>query len=303
MNLAEKDLVKFESGLDPLHLNQSKIPAEVIGYGEISTVFVIGTDNENAYKRLALFDDKSSADDYANNYKKYCKYLRSAGINLPEDKTIIIDNENRATALYIVQSKLEPKNFAHKLILNYNEQQASDLIQKICIEIEKVWAYNSTNKPNLEIAIDGQLSNWVVDGSTIQYIDTSTPLFKIEGDEQLNPDLILKTAPSFLRWILRLFFLKDVMERYYSRRLVYMDLIANLYKEQRPDLVPNAIIIVNQFLGDSDKKFDKKEIDKYYKEDKLIWTLFLAFRRFDRFLKSKVLHKRYEYILPGKIKR
>ena len=121
--------------------------------------------------------------------------------------------------------------------------------------------------------------------------------------EQLNPDLILKTAPSFLRWILRLFFLKDVMNRYYEPRSVYMDLIANLHKEQRPDLVPIAIDIVNKYIKEPDKKFDIGEINKYYKEDKLIWTLFLAFRKFDRFLKSKIFHKRYEYILPGKIKR
>ena len=44
-------------------------------------------------------------------------------------------------------------------------------------------------------------------------------------------------------------------------------------------------------------------VEKYYKEDKLIWSLFLAFRKLDRWLKTVLFRKRYEFILPGKIKR
>jgi len=94
-----------------------------------------------------------------------------------------------------------------------------------------------------------------------------------------------------------------VMDRYYNRRLVYLDLIANLYKEQRPDLIPIAIEIINNYLNADEKPFNIEEIEKYYKEDKLIWTLFLAFRRFDKWLTTKILRRRYEFILPGKIKR
>ncbi len=34
-------LKEFERGLDPAHPEQSKIPARVLGYGEISTIFEI----------------------------------------------------------------------------------------------------------------------------------------------------------------------------------------------------------------------------------------------------------------------
>jgi len=76
-----------------------------------------------------------------------------------------------------------------------------------------------------------------------------------------------------------------------------------LYKEQRPDLILNAIDIINQHLSDNLKPLILEEVKKYYREDKLIWTLFLAFRRIDRWLTMKLLRKRYEYVLPGKIKR
>jgi hypothetical protein len=128
-----------------------------------------------------------------------------------------------------------------------------------------------------------------------------------EGQEQLDPELFLRSAPSFLVWILRLLFVKDVMTRYYDQRQVTVDLIANFYKEQRPDLVPDLIQVVNEFFGTQIARgalepFTADEIQKYYREDAWIWRLYLAFRRVDRVL-HRVLGREYPYVLPGKIRR
>jgi hypothetical protein len=93
------------------------------------------------------------------------------------------------------------------------------------------------------------------------------------------------------------------MNRYYNPRQVYMDLAANLYKEQRPDLIPLMVATINRYLTTDQKPLSEAEVASYYREDKLIWTLFLAFRRVDRWIKRCLLHRRYEFILPGKIKR
>ena len=98
------------------------------------------------------------------------------------------------------------------------------------------------------------------------------------------------------------------MTRYYDTRLVATDLIANFYKEQRPELVPGLAQAANEFYASEGaslgvKPLTEKEIKAYYKEDALIWVLFLAFRRFDRWLHKYILRKPYIYILPGHIKR
>ena len=84
---------------------------------------------------------------------------------------------------------------------------------------------------------------------------------------------------------------------------MYIDLAANLYKEQRPDLIPLTVTIINRQLGTDQKPLTVDEVDKYYREDKLIWSFYLSFRRIDRWLTTKIFRRRYEYILPGKIKR
>ena len=299
-------LYEFEKGLNPQKPADSKIPARIVGYGEISAIFEIEADNIHVYKRLPLFDSLSAAEHYRQMYLEYCRLLVKAGLFLPTHDTRIVAVLGRPAALYIAQKKLPDANFGHKLIHHLNDGSSLDLIEDAIREIAKIWNFNSANKPDIELAIDGQLSNWVRDSENNQrlcYIDTSTPLFCKQGVEQQNPELLLKSAPGFLRWIIRLFFLQDVMTRYYIPRLVFMDLIANLHKEQKPELIEPAIELVNAKLPHDQAPLTKTKVDKYYREDKLIWIVFLGLRRLDRFFTTRLLWKRYEFILPGKIKR
>jgi hypothetical protein len=304
----DKDLLyRFEKGLDPQKIEGSTVPASIIGFGEISTIFQIGDNANLAFKRMPLFSNRMSAEKYRHQYNEYCNKLIEAGVKIPEHETIIIEPPKRPVVFYIAQKQLPADRFAHKLIHVFNPMKTRRLIEQIVSDISKIWQFNRSSMPSFELAIDGQLSNWVGmkkgTGIEILYIDTSTPLYRINGVEQLDPELLLQSAPSFLRWIIRLLFLRDVMNRYYDQRMVYIDLAANLYKEQRPDLILNAIDIINQHLSDNQKPLKMEEVEKYYREDKLIWSLFLTFRRIDRWLTTKLLRKRYEFILPGKIKR
>ena len=301
-------LERFEAGLDPQHLVDSKVPGEIIGYGEISAIFRIRGDDRNVYKRLPVFDDRSSAQRYAAMHAEYCRLLGEAGLRLPASATHIVSIPGRPVILYIAQRELTGHHFCHRRIHHLNDADSLAQIEKAAAEIAKVWSFNREAAPAMELAIDGQLSNWAVAnsdgcGPQLVYIDTSTPLMRINEVEQLDPELLLKSAPRALRWIIRRLFLADVMNRYYAPRLVYTDLTANLIKEQRPDLVAPAVAVVNRFLDKGNPPLTVREVEKYYGEDKLIWTIFLAFRRIDRWLAARLLNRRYEFILPGTIKR
>ncbi len=309
--MGERDknfMERFERGLDTTDLPQSKITANVLGYGEISTIFQIGDDNSWAYKRMPLFDSITGAQEYAVIYQQYCQHLAAAGLSIPEDELRFVSQPGRPVVLYIIQRQFPVEWFAHKLIHELSDSEKAILFDRIVGRACQVWTYNSEMVPAIEIALDGQLSNWVIEDGDIEngqiyYIDTSTPLFRLDGVEQLNPELILQSAPSFLRWFIRRLFLKDVMERYYDQQQVFIDMAANLHKEQRPDLIPPFLEIINSQINPDSEPITMKTIDNYYREDKLIWILFLNFRRLDRWIKTTLLRKRYEFILPGKIRR
>jgi hypothetical protein len=304
----DKDLLqRFEKGLNPQNIKDSAITASMVGYGEISAIFQIHGSDDIVLKRMPLFHDLPSAKYYSSQYYEYCELLTDAGLNLPEHDTCIIQVPGRPVVLYIGQKILKVERFCHRLIHQLSPETNRQLIEQVVAEISKIWDFNRTRQPFVEVAIDGQLSNWVSlekeSSWQMYYVDTSTPLYRKKGIEQQNPELLLQSTPAFLRWIIRLMFLEDVMTRYYHPRLVYTDLAANLYKEQRPDLVPLAVDMINQFLPNDPKPLTVKEVKKYYREDKWIWILFLFFRKIDRWLATRLFHKRYEFILPSRIKR
>ena len=300
-------LQRFETGLDPQDLGSSAIPAKLIGFGEISAIFQIGDDRSRAYKRMPLFKSVSEAEKYAAMYHEYCRQLTLAGLTLPESSTHIVDLPHRPVVLYIAQAQLPGDRIAHRLIQNLDTDDFTTLLKKILRPMSRFWKYNRSQQPDLELAIDGQISNWalVVDDSTetLYYIDTSTPFIRKNSVEQLDPELLLLAAPSFLRWLVRWLFVDDVMTRYYDPRQVLIDLAANLIKEQRRDLVAPAVDLINDHLPDDLQPVTIKDVDHYYREDKLIWSIFLGLRRFDRFITTCIFRRRYEFILPGKIKR
>jgi len=306
INIDSELLNKFEDGLDPQNLKNSSVPAVILGFGEISTVFQIGGCADIAYKRMPLFQNIASAERYAGQFLEYCNLLAESGLKLPESGTGIVALSGRPVVLYIAQKILPPERFAHKLIHVLNPDETGKMMEKILSQIDLVWSFNRGKKPLFELALDGQLSNWVFPenlSGELYFIDTSTPLFRKSGVEQLDPELLLQSAPGFLRWMLRLFFLDDVMNRYYDKRQVCIDLAANLFKEQKPELLSMTVEIMNSMSFGKDNPLSAGEIEKYYRTDRMIWALFLAFRKIDRFIRTKIFMKRYEFILPGKIKR
>jgi hypothetical protein len=314
-------LKEFERGLDPAHPEKSKIPARVLGYGEISTIFEIQTETTRnlACKRMPIFKTKGEVAEYEALYTDYNEALaKDIGINLPEWGFAWFVSDAGNIIAFDIQRKLTPESIGNRAIQLLDSDGIHTLFLLVLRELLKIWQFNLAN-PGCALGIDGQISNWSIDdfdaarpqlspGTRLLYIDTSTPLMKKNGRERLDPELFLRSAPSFLVWLIRWLFLEGVMTRYYDTRLVTTDLIANFYKEQRPELVPSLVQAANDFFSAEGaslgvKPLTEKEIKAYYKEDALIWVLFLAFRRFDRWLHKYILRKPYIYILPGHIKR
>ena len=313
-------LQEFERGLDPQHPERSKIPARILGYGEISTVFEIQAEGLQglAFKRLPLFNDLGEVERYQATYLEYNRLLeQDVGIHLPPHSFTSFLDRRGIPVFYIVQKQLPSGSIGHHALHQVPPEKAPVLVTRILQELAKIWEYNR-RQDRLQIAIDGQISNWSIEGfdperpdveaARLLYLDTSTPLFRVQGVEQLDTELFLRSAPSFLVWVLRLFFLKDVVGRYYDFHLVAVDLVANFYKEQKPELVPDAIRAINEFFtgpaaGLGIQPVDEQEVRSYYREDALIWRLYLSMRKTDRFIRRRILRREYPYILPEHVKR
>lgn len=306
----------FERTLDTVHPTAGEIPVKLLGFGEISIVFEILTPELQglAFKRLPLFESESQVQRHMEAYQEYYRILtEKVGLKIPEQKSVWVymNDEHTKIALYCIQKKIPPENVINSMLNTISGEELKPIIALILQELKKVWDFNKNNSENIEVGLDGQISNWVLvktsTGAHVEYLDTSTPLFRRNGEEAMEVALFLKSAPSFLRWTLKSL-ADEVVERYYSLRDVLIDLIANFYKEQRPDLIPDLIAQINDFIMRDIPDLQlspitQDEVAKYYKHDKFIWRLYLGLRRLDRFLKTKILRKKYDFYLPEKIKR
>lgn len=313
-------LKEFEKTLDTLHPEKGKIPIKILGFGEISLVFEILNDPAHlAYKRIPIFDNEKQVKRHIWAYKEYCRILtEEIGLSLPQHDAIWFKNEMDEIKFYCIQQKIDPEAVGNKVIHQVSDEEIETLVLLAMREMKKVWTLNKENK-TLEVGLDGQISNFVVvdydprvpkisETSKLLYLDTSTPLFRRNNIEAMEAELFLKSAPSFLRFLIKALFLEEVVDRYYDWRLVAIDLIANFFKEQKSEMVPRLIRRMNQFFREEAKDFNIgqitfEEVHKYYKNDKMIWVIFQNARKLDRFLKSKLFKKKYDFYLPDKIKR
>lgn len=306
----------FESQLDPRHPEASAIPARVLGYGEISTVFELGGPGQQdvAYKRMPIFQTQAELQAYQRIYLAYNQLLEEEiGLHLPAYGSVEIVTDSDRPVLYLAQRKLDPSSLGHRLVHRLATSDVQRLVRRVLQELAKVWRFN-TRQTGVEVGLDGQISNWAVSGwdsarlrlaedIDLQYVDTSTPLFRLNGQEQLNPEFFLRGAPPFLAWLLKALFVEDVVGRYYDLRQVTIDLIANFYKEQLGDLVPLLVDEANSFLAVEAPDLEiapigEREVRSYYRQDAMIWRLYQGSRRIDRFLRTRLLGNEYPYILP-----
>jgi len=240
------------------------------------------------------------------------------GLNLPKyDVVWFKDNEDKIQ-FYCIQEKISSESVGNKVIHDLSTEDVKTLILLVMREMKKVWVY-SKNHETLDLGLDGQISNFAIIGydpnnpkiekdTKLLYFDTSTPMFRKNGIEAMDAELFLESTPSFLRFLVKAAFLDEVIDRYYDWRLVTIDLIANFFKEQKPELIPGIIRQVNKFFKEEASEFNMEpitfeEVQKYYKNDKMIWVIFQNARKIDRYIKTKLFKKKYDFYLPGKIKR
>ena len=313
---------QFENELDPRNPENGNIPTRVIGYGEISTVLEIGAGDSKklAYKRVPIFQSELEIEHYEALYNEYIQIMgeRMAIQVIPSNLIRITNEYHKRDVVYIVQEKVSAESIGNKAIHHLEVSEINRLVLAVLEELTKVFDFNKHNQGKLELGIDGQISNWAIanfnpntktldENINLIYFDTSTPFLRKDGKELLDAELFLRSAPSFLVWLLRWLFLEDVMTRYYDFRKVSIDLIANFFKEQRPELIPDLVDTVNKFFATQIrdggfKPLSVEEIKSYYQEDAMIWKLYLTFRKIDRSLHN-LFGKYYPYVLPGNIKR
>jgi len=131
-------LKEFESGLDPLNPQSSRIPCQVLGYGEISTVFEIQVQGlrDLAFKRMCCFETLDELKPYVDTYLAYNQVLESqVGLHLPPYGYSLFVCESRRPVFYIIQKRLPPTSIGNNALQFLSPQQIISLFRLVLVVV------------------------------------------------------------------------------------------------------------------------------------------------------------------------
>lgn len=306
MSDAER-LAAFEARLDPARADATP-GVRIVGCGEVSTVFALAELPGRLCKRMAGFRDAAAAARYADLVERYLALLRDAGVAPVETAIVPIERRGRPPVVYLVQPRLDAAGLGHALLRDADDATLTAAIDAMLARVGALLASNRARSDGRTVTVDAQLSNWHFGGGEPVLIDVGTPFLRKDGRDEIGVELFLAPVPPGMRALYRR---ARAVERYldafFRARTLLIDAVANFHKEGRPDRIPLALARVNPWLAGlgelGGRAIERADVDRYYQRDAKTLELYLRARRLDRFVRTRLLRQRYDFVLPGAIRR
>jgi hypothetical protein len=301
----------------------------VLAYGEISAALTTEELPGLVCKRMAGFPDEASVSTYLDLVDEYLMELAAAGLSVAPTEVVPVHRPGRPPVVYLVQPRMDPQSLGHRQLRATDDAGLATVMRQVLDSVARLSHRSAGRTDGVEVALDGQLSNWsfsatapasppsqasaepvVPESAPTQpvLIDVGTPFIRRHGRHSLDARVILAPAPPGIRALLLRFVADSYQDDYFVPRTVALDLLGNFHKEGAPNRIGTGLEIVNEWLASSDipgprDPITPKEVDDYYRQDARLLGIFLQARRADRAIRTKVLRRPYDFLLPGKVAR
>jgi hypothetical protein len=307
-------LIDLESRLDPAEPERTP-GLTVVAYGEVSVCLQLDGLPGFVCKRMSGFADEAAANSYQELVRTYLSELAAAGVIVADTRVVPIPRAGRAPVVYLLQPHLPSATLGNAILVSSDDDTVVDVVERVLATALRLAQTNAERSDGLEVALDGQLSNWSfgVDPNRLDdpvLIDVGTPFMRRAGQHLIEIGWLETPIPPGVRsYYHRRGLVGAYLDDYYSPRLVAIDLLGNFHKEGRPDRVPLGIGVVNRWLAGAAAALGPHdpvtadEVERYYRSDADLLALYLRLRRADRFLKTRVLRRQYDFVLPGPVTR
>ncbi|RPI90654.1 MAG: hypothetical protein EHM32_11340 [Spirochaetales bacterium] len=302
-------LTEFEKQVDLYAPEGGPFGCRILDYGEVTVVIALDAVPGKALKRMSGFISEAEALEYVEEEKRYYGLLSERGITpLPTECVVVTA---KTPVVYLVQDLVKKKRLGNSIIRDEPMETVAGCIEAALDRIASSVRYNRQIRDGLEAVADSQLSNWYFPetGGPPFLIDVGSPITRVNGKVYAFTQLFYRSFPwplsSFVKWLGAV---ESYFNEYFDLRLAILDMLGNFYKEQASARVAPCIEVVNGWLDrqpekDGIKPITLTEVKKYYGKDAALLELMFQVRRYTRFIRNRIFRGRYDYILPGHIKR
>jgi len=302
----------FEARLDPARPTAGG--ARIVGYGEVSTVFAVPGLDGVVCKRMAGFHDDGKAAAYVDVVAHYIGELTALGLAIVETTAVAVHTPASGPVVYLVQPCVPSAELGHHILRDAPDATLLACVDRLLPWFRRVLQANGARDDGRTVAVDGQISNWRfplangLPGEPV-LLDVGTPYMRRDGVDEIDIELFLAPAPAPIRpFYRRSRAVQAYIDEYFEAHTLLLDLLGNFHKEGRPDRIPLALERINAWLQGAGadlgaRPLRRDEVDAYYEKDAKLLELYLKLRRLDRFVRTRVLRQRYNFILPGPVRR
>jgi hypothetical protein len=283
----------------------------VLGHGEISVALAVADLPGLVCKRMSGFADEVSAARYVALVEDYLGHLDRGGVRVAPTDTVTVARPGRSPVVYLVQPRLAAETLGDRLLRTADDETLRSALAAALAVVASLARHPGTE--GVEVALDGQLSNWSFAADPASeppvLVDVGTPFVRRDGRHAMDREVLLAPVPPGLRaWYRRKGLVEAYLDDYFVPRTVAVDLLGNFHKEGAPARLPLGLEVVNEWLGHTDlpgprDPVSAAEVERYYRKDADLLALYLRLRRMDRFLRTRVLRRTYDYVLPGPVRR
>ncbi len=292
--VSDVDLTELEAVFQQAFRTGDADRLEVIGAGEILPVVGWETpEGPIACKRLPPFRDRRRLTAYAAVFHDYLEALVDAGVSVVPTTLVTPSGLGEAPTAYAVQPRLDEAEMLPVLLEKAEPGLTVELFDQILATLDRVLERG--------IGLDSQLSNWARHNGALVYLDVTTPFLRDEkGAHRLDASTFTMSLPWIIRGLFTGSVSKLIMDAYFVRRTVVLDLLGNLIKERLRSLIPIGLERANRLFEES---ITREDVEQHYARDARLWALIQRLRRWDRTWQLKVRRRPYRQLLPEPIKR
>jgi hypothetical protein len=241
---------------------------KIVGHGSISVS--IEWRGSAVVKPLPLFPSRAAFDAYFSVLGKHFQILEDGNVGVLPTALQGLEREGGAWAGWLIQPRVPPERLLPQYLRSVGRREAVAGLNDLAAHITEV--------VSPRFGLDADLTNWCVDDAgRLLLLDSSPPLLRDDrGRGLLDLGIFLASIPRVLRAPVRRFVVPRLINKFFERRSLFVDILSGFYSEQLTHLLPE---ILPRWSSLVENEITEEEVLRYKRRNERLWRALSALER------------------------